>query len=131
MRRNYKAYKKVGQIDTSVAERLGFEFYGSVYISPGVIKHIKNRHGKQLTKMVKENIISIIEVIIKRPDYIGIDKDRSNVGAIELVKKVDSTLLLGLEVDLDEGYIYVSTLYPITQGKINSKIYSGRLIEYN
>ena len=130
MRSYYKAYKKVGRINASLAEKLGFSFDGSVYASPGVLSHIKKHHGKQLTKMVKDNLINVIESILEKPDYIGVDKKRGKKGALELIKKVDSTLLLGLEVDLDEEYIYVSTLYPITKSKINNRIYSGRIIKY-
>lgn len=131
MRSYYKAYKKVGRINTSLAERLGFAFDGSVYASPGVINHIKKRHGKQLTKKVKENLLQIMEGIIENPDYIGVDERRGRVGALELIKKIDNTLLLGLEVDLEERYIYVSTLYPITKGKINNRIYSGRVVKFS
>jgi hypothetical protein len=131
MRSYYKAYKKVGRINTSLAERLGFEFDGSVYASPGVINHIKKRHGKQLTRKVKDNLLQIMEWIIENPDYIGVDERRGRVGALELIKKIDNTLLLGLEVDLEEKYIYVSTLYPITKGKINNRIYSGRVVKFS
>ena len=126
----YKAYKKIGQINTSLAERLGFSFDGSVYASPGVINHIRKRHGRQLTKHVKGNLLETMEFIIQEPDYIGLDKRRGKAGALEFIKKVDNTLLLGLEVDLEKKYIYVSTMYPITKGKINSRIFSGRLIKF-
>ena len=119
MRSHYKAYKKVGQINTSVIERLDFPIDGSVYASPGVINHIKRHHGKQLTRKVIEN-----------PDYVGIDKKRGKIGALELIKKVDAMILVGLEIDLEDNYIYVSTLYPITNSKINNKIYSGRIIPF-
>ncbi|MBD7910389.1 PBECR2 nuclease fold domain-containing protein [Clostridium cibarium] len=131
MRSYYKAYKKVGRINTSLAERLGFAFDGSVYASPGVINHIKKRHGKQLTKRVKENLLQIMEGIIENPDYIGVDERRGSGGALELIKKIDNTILLGLEVDLEEKYIYVSTMYPITKGKVNNRIYSGRIVKFS
>ena len=126
----YKDYKKIGQINTSLAEKLGVSFDGSVYASPGVINHIRKRHGKQLTKQVKGNLLETMEFIIQKPDYIGVDKRRGAVGALEFIKKVDTTLLLALEVDLEEKYIYVSTMYPITKGKINSRIFNGRLINF-
>ena len=130
MRSYYKAYRKVGRINASLAGKLGFSFDGSVYASPGVLSHIRKHHGRQLTRMVKDNLIKVIESIIDEPDYIGVDRKRGSKGALELIKKVDTTLLLGLEVDLDEEYIYVSTLYPITKSKIDNRIYSGRIIRY-
>lgn len=129
MRSHYKAYIKVGRINTSLAKRVGFLFGGIVYASPGVINHIKKRHGKQLTRKVKENLVDIMRYIISSPDYIGIDNKRG--GALELIKKVDNTILLAIEVDLEGKYIYVSTMYPITQSKISNRLYSGRFIKYD
>jgi hypothetical protein len=55
---------------------------------------------------------------------------RSVGDSLELVKKVDNIiLLLGLEVDLEDQYIYVATMYPITLSKMNARIYKGRLIK--
>lgn len=130
MRSYYKAYRKVGRINASLAGKLGFSFDGSVYASPGVLSHIKKHHGRQLTRRVKDNLLKVIESILEQPDYIGVDRKRGSKGALELIKKVDTTLLLGLEVDMEEEYIYVSTLYPITKSKIDNRIYSGRIIRY-
>jgi hypothetical protein len=128
MRREYKAYKKVGKIKISISELLELELPRSVYASPGVINHIKKRHGRQFTKKIKDNIIDIIEKIIKEPEYVGFDYKRGMGGSLELIKKVDNViLLLGLEIDLDEQYIYVATMYPITLSKMNARIYRGRL----
>jgi hypothetical protein len=130
MRREYKAYKKVGKIKISISELLELDLPRIVYASPGVINHIKKRHGKQFTKKMKDNIIEIIERIIKEPEYVGLDNSRLDGGAIELIKKVDNiVLLLGLEIDLEEQYIYVATMYPITLSKMNSRIYRGRLLK--
>jgi hypothetical protein len=130
MRREYKAYKKVGKIKISISELLELELPRIVYASPGVINHIKKRHGRQLTKKMKDNIIDIIEQVVKDPEYVGLDYKGVNGGSIELIKKVDNViLLLGLEIDLEEKYIYVATMYPITVSKMNSRVYRGRLLK--
>ena len=130
MRREYKAYKKVGKIKISISELLELDLPRNVYASPGVINHIKKRHGKQFTKKMKDNIIDIIERIIKEPEYVGLDYTRIAGGSLELIKKVDNIiLLLGLEIDLEEQYIFVATMYPITLSKMNSRIYRGRLLK--
>ena len=42
-------YKRVGYLGKShIANELGIEFTGIIYASPGVLKHINKRHGKQL-----------------------------------------------------------------------------------
>lgn len=125
----YKAYKKVGAIDKAIAEKVGFDFYGNVYASPGVLKHIRKKHGKQLTRNIKDNLTIIIERIIENPDFVGTNKRNAESGALELVKKVDAYIMLILEVDLKEKYIYVSSMYPVTKSKMKNKIYSGTLKE--
>ena len=130
MKREYKAYKKVGKIKISISELLELELPRTIYASPGVINHIKKRHGRQFTKKMKDNIIDIIERVIREPEYVGLDYRRGNGGSIELIKKVDNViLLLGLEIDLEEQYIFVATMYPITLSKMNARIYRGRLIK--
>ena len=128
MKREYKAYKKVGKIKISISELLELNISRTVYASPGVINHIKKRHGRQFTKKMKDNIIDIIERVIKGPEYVGLDYKRAASGSLELIKKVDNIIvLLGLEIDLEDEYIYVATMYPITLSKLNSRIYSGRV----
>lgn len=130
MRREYKAYKKVGKIISSISELLELDFSRTVYASPGVINHIKKRHGKQLTKKIKDNIIETMEKIIKDPDYFGLDYKRGNGGSLEIIKKIDNIIfLLGLELDLEGKYIYVATMYPISESKMNARIHGGRLVE--
>lgn len=130
MRREYKAYKKVGKIKSSISELLELDLPRIVYASPGVINHIKKRHGRQFTKKMKDNIIDIIEKVIKEPEYVGLECRRGSGGSLELIKKIDNViLLLGLEIDIEEKYIYVATLYPITLSKMNARIYRGRIIK--
>jgi len=130
MKREYKAYKKVGKIKISISELLELELPRTVYASPGVINHIKKRHGRQFTKKMKENIIDIIEKIIKDPEYVGLDYRTVAGGSIELVKSIDNIiLLLGMEIDLEDQYIYVATMYPITFSKMNARICRGRLVK--
>lgn len=129
MRKEYKAYKKVGKIKSSISEILELDFAGTVYASPGVINHINKRHGKQLTKKVKDNIIFTMEKIIKDPDYLGLNYRKGSHGSFELIKRIDNNIfLLGLEVDLEDNYIYIATMYPISESKMNTRIHSGRLI---
>ena len=68
------------------------------------------------------------EKILDDPDYIGIYKNDEGQTAIEFIKKAYTNLLLGVEVDEEKQYIYVTTMYPITDRKIENRIYSGKLI---
>lgn len=126
-------YNKVGKLSKDISNKLNFKYTGQVYASPGVIKHIKKRHktGKNaLSYYVYNNILPTIESVIMNPDYIGNHPDKIET-SLEFVKKIDDNLLVALEVDLDNNYIYVASLYPISEAKLRNRIESGRLIKYS
>lgn len=130
---NLDKYYKVGFISNEVANIADFKFNGNVYAAPGVIKHIIKRHssGKHpLSTTAIDNIIETISKILLTPDFVGKHPDKIGT-SIELVKKLDDNLLVALEVDLNNKYIYVASLYPISQGKINNRLNSGRLVSLN
>ncbi|MBU3104104.1 hypothetical protein [Clostridium gasigenes] len=130
MENKFYTYKRVGYFRRKMANVLGLSYSGVIYASPGVLKHIKNRHGKQLSKKVITNILDVIKKIINEPDYIGIYKLSNSKASIEIIKKINVNILVGIEVDLKKDYIYVSTMYPITEEKIKTKLYSGRIVEW-
>ena len=75
-------------------------------------------------------------MLLKNKKYLY--KGENNVKSIKLkiryrwryffIKKAYTNLLLGVEVDEEKQYIYVTTMYPITDRKIENRIYSGKLI---
>lgn len=92
---------------------------GEIYQSHGLYKHILNRHPDCL------NYLSSIPDIIKHPDYVGVNPREPH--SIELVKKYDSNILIGIKLDLNENYLYVASLYSISDIKISRRLYGGRL----
>ena len=128
MESRFCTYKRVGYLRQKIANELGIEFTGVIYASPGVLKHIMKRHGKQLDRKTKASILDWMKKILDDPDYIGIYKNDEGQTAIEFIKKAYTNLLLGVEVDEEKQYIYVTTMYPITDKKIENRVYSGKLI---
>ena len=128
MESRFCTYKRVGYLRERVAYELGIEFTGVIYASPGVLKHIIKRHGRQFDKRTRTGILEWMKKILDDPDYIGIYKNDEGQTAIEFIKKAYTNLLLGVEVDEEKQYIYVTTMYPITDMKIENRIYSGKLI---
>lgn len=122
-----KGYIRVGKLHSKVARLANFTFNGDVFASPGVYKHIRKKHFKQLGKNVIENLTPTIKSILSSPDFIGHDPEKEHQ-SIELIKNVGCFILLALEIDTENNYIYVASVYPITEGKICSRLHSGRLI---
>lgn len=130
MENKFFTYKRVGYFKDRMAEYIGIKFTGTIYASPGVINHIKNKHGKHLGRKVIENIIGYMKEIINNPDYIGVYSISKNEIHIELIKNLKINILIGIDINKERDYIYVSTMYPITDSKINNRIYSGKLKKY-
>ena len=128
MESRFCTYKRVGYLRQKIANELGIEFTGVIYASPGVLKHIMKRHGKQLDRKTKASILDWMKKILDDPDYIGIYKNGEGQTAVEFIKRVYTNLLLGVEVDEEKEYIYVTTMYHITDKKIENRVYSGKLI---
>ena len=131
MESRFCTYKRVGYLKRSITKKLGIEFSGVVYASPGVFNHILKRHKKQFDKKDRDCILRCMKDIINKPDYIGLYKGACGQSAVQFVKKLYMNMLLGIDIDTENGYIYVSTMYPITDMKINSKVYNGELISLN
>ena len=127
MEDGFCTYKRVGYFRNNMAKDIGVKFTGTIYASPGVIKHIKNKHGKHLGRKIVGNLIEYMKEIINDPDYIGVYRLTKNGVHIELIKKSKVNILIGIDINSERDYIYVSTMYPITDGKINNRLYSGKL----
>ena len=106
MESRFCTYKRVGYLRQKVANELGIEFTGVIYASPGVLKHIIKRHGRQLDKRTRDGILEWMKKILEEPDYIGIYKNEGGQTAVEFIKRVYTNLLLGVEVD-EENSIYM------------------------
>ena len=58
MESRFCTYKRVGYLRERVAYELGIEFTGVIYASPGVLKHIIKRHGRQFDKRTRTGILA-------------------------------------------------------------------------
>ncbi len=114
---------KVGKFKQKFNQILGVnmpEF--DIYRSKGLPAHmIKREHGKCL------KYIDFVPDIIEKPDYIGINPNESGNVSIELIKKYKDNVLIGIKLDSDNGYYYVSTMHDVQESKIKRRLNSGRL----
>ncbi|TAH69998.1 MAG: hypothetical protein EWM47_05835 [Anaerolineaceae bacterium] len=95
-----------------------------IYCSKGLRTHlIKREHYSCLP------YINAIPDIIENPDYIGINPNE-NETTIELIKVYNKNILIGIKLDADENYLYVSTMYELQESKLIRRLHSGRLKIY-
>lgn len=97
-----------------------------VYITPGAIKHIKNKRPNEFEKYS----LTITE-IIEDPDYVGYKKKANN--QIEIIKKVNEYVLVGIKIKKQNTSITlnISSFYKVNWVKVDSRHRSGRLIKLN
>ena len=74
--------------------------------------------------------IDYIPDIILKPDYIGVNPNEPGI-SLEFIKRYADNVLIGVKLDTDEEYLYVSTMHDIQESKISRRLYSGRIKEFS
>lgn len=94
-----------------------------IYRSKGLPSHmVKRKHYNCL------KYIDYISDIILQPDYIGINSNEKEI-SLELIKRYDDNVLIGIKLDVDGEYPYVSTMHDVQEAKIVRRLHSGRIKE--
>ncbi len=88
---------------------------------PGFEKHVAKKHKNCLCYIDK------IKEIINNPDYISVNSKIPN--SIEFIKRYSDIILLSVNLDMNNGYLYVSSLYNIEEAKLDRKRHSGKLCQ--
>ena len=116
---------KVGRYNSKFNEILGIDIKDlEIYRSKGLPSHIvKRKHYKCL------KYIDYIPDIISAPDYIGINPNEQGT-SIELIKRYADNVMIGIKLDTDEEYLYVSTMHDVQESKISRRLYSGRIKKF-
>ena len=115
----------VGKYDIRSNDVLGIQLEElQIYRSKGLPAHIiKRKHFNCL------KYIDYIPEIIENPDYIGVNPNESGI-SIELIKGYKDNVMIGIKLDVDGNYLYVSTMHDVQQSKIDRRLHSGRLKKY-
>ena len=119
----------VGKVSENMATIAKFKYTGDVYADPGLSVHINRNHSHELPQDVLKNPFRYIKDILNEPDLIGSNPKQ---GGIEMVKYYDHIKIriqIGIKYDTNDKYMYVATLHPIEQRKIDKRI-EKRLFYY-
>lgn len=118
---------KVGKYNLIFNDILGINISDfDIYRSKGLPAHMLKRHHEKCLKY-----IDYIPDIIQSPDYIGINPNETEVQSIELIKRYRDNILIGIKLDKDNDYLYVSTMHDISESKMQMRLFSGRFKEFN
>lgn len=95
---------------------------GDIYQSVGLVTHVRNHHPG------KEGLVALVGDVIRSPDYIG--KHPKEPNSIELVKKISGNAMVCIKLDTKRNYLFVASVFEISEGKLKNRLNSGRLKPY-
>lgn len=95
---------------------------GDILLFDGLTRHIRKRHPGCVGYM------DYIPDIIAAPDYIG--RNPREPDSIELIKAYGENIQLAIKLDTKNGYLYVASLYEVSQGKLLHRLAGGRIKPY-
>ena len=123
MRYNKNVENLTMKVKEQIKELLGIQS------DVNVIKYSKNNLEKHLLKRNHIDALKYfdkIEDIIEEPDYVGINPNEKSE-CLEYVKVFDENILVALKIHSSEEFYYIPSMYMITDYKLQSRLFSGRL----
>lgn len=100
---------------------LNIDEYDIMVSDYGLRTHMVNRGHADCLQYV-----DCLPEIINHPTYIGINPNENGT-SFELIKDFGDNILVGIKLDTNNSYFYVSTIYKVQQSKINRRLNSGRI----
>lgn len=114
---------KVGKYNKKINNILGLDFDElEIYRPKGLYAHMKKRNHDRCIKYIDK-----IPEILENPDYVGVNPNENGGESLEYIKKYKDNVLVGVKLDKKNNYLYVSTMYAIQDGKIERRLFSGRI----
>lgn len=123
MRYNKNVENLAMKVKKQIKELLGIQS------DVNVIKYSKNNLEKHLLKRNHIDALKYfdkIEDILEEPDYVGINSNEKSE-CLEYIKVFDENILVALKIHSSEEFYYIPSMYTITDYKLQSRLFSGRL----
>lgn len=123
MRYNKNVENLAMKVKKQIKELLGIQS------DVNVIKYSKNNLEKHLLKRNHIDALKYfdkIEDILEEPDYVGINPNEKSE-CLEYIKVFDKNILVALKIHSSEEFYYIPSMYTITDYKLQSRLFSGRL----
>ena len=117
-----KGAYKVGKLNSEIIELLGLKIPESdILIGADKIVYTQKHKHKFEDSAQYKKCIEATPDIINNPDYVGV---HPNGQSIEYIKTIDKTMLLAVRIN-SKGSLWVKTVFPITEQKLELYINSG------
>ena len=112
---------KIGELTTDVINVLGLNSKPrNIYMWPDRLIHCEKHKADFSSEQEYYESMENIPEIIKNPDYVGL---HSNNKGFFYIKRLNNNCLVGITMDS----LLFRSMYPITEGKLNSYIQKGKV----
>lgn len=117
--------KKIGKVTVEIKRilKISTDVETIRYNEANFIKHLIKRNHRNMLKY-----LPMIEDFLKNPDFIGVNPREKGI-SLEFVKQSDDNVLIGVKLDIKNGYFYLATMHEISNLKLNQRLSNGRLIK--
>lgn len=119
-----KQVLKVGELTQDVIDLLGLkEKPRNIKFAYDRIPHC-NKHINDFTSIqAYNNSMKLIPQILRIPDYVGFN---SNNNSIEYIKRINDLTLVAIRLK-PKGDLFLRSIYPISESKLNNGISLNRI----
>lgn len=122
-----KVYK-VGYLSDDIIEFLGLKIdEKAIFFNSSRFRHIKKHISDFKNYDDYKNNVQYLPDIIQSPDYIGV---HPNGESIEFIKRVNKIMLVAVRIK-KQGALWVRSVFPITEDKLNLYLSSGTTKKFN
>lgn len=117
--------KKVGEVNKNIVNHLNSNIpQAPIYIDEGLLVHLRDRgHSNMIPYFNK------VGDMIQNATYIG--QNTRHINSLEFIYVTDENVQIAIKLNISEGYYFVATMHEVTDSKINKRLKSGRIIEFN
>lgn len=117
---------KIGELTNKVIDILKLEKRPcNIKFAYDRIAHCESHKKDFKSEQSYNKSMEAIPLIINNPDYVGYNK---NNNSIEYIKRIDELTLVAIRIK-QKGDLFLRSLYPISQIKLNNKILAKEYIK--
>ncbi len=120
---------KIGELSTQAIKILNLDLKPqNIYLwGPRIEEHCEKHKTEYSSVYAYNEAITNIPLIIKEPDYIGINSKNGN---IQYIKKLSDISLIGIKITSNDNGLLFRTIFPITESKLKHNINIGIYKKY-
>lgn len=129
LKKNKSGNIKIGELSPQVIRILNLNLNPqNIYLwGPRIAEHCEKHKTEYSSVSAYNEAITNIPLIIKEPDYIGINSKNGN---IQYIKKLSDISLIGIKITSNDNGLLFRTIFPITESKLKHNINIGIYKKY-